>query len=237
MKHIFKKSSYLFTIIALIVTLSGNMSYAESLYVFYPTTARSKVLQEKMGADCPDIALTIFGRFRDFQTKITESPPDAILTKKPVINEIKGYTIKLQGTRKNSTDESFILLSVDEAIDPAKLADLTVGVLDILGRKGMGKHVAQYFDPVPKLKRVTKIEDLLPLLSFNMAKAILISDNRVSYFKKLSKLNFIATPVPNMQIGIVALAVKDGANADAVINSIKGVGDDTTSLLEVDNWK
>ncbi len=237
MKNRIRKSRLTNSILAVVVLFCSIECYAESLYVFYPTTRRPKVMQSEMKNACPSIEIKVFGRYRDFSTSVKETPPDAILTKTPVIEKIEGYSIKLSGSRKGATKEPYILLSVDTKVDPGNLGNSTVGVLDILGRKGMSAFVGKYFSPLPKIKRVPKMEDLLSLLTFKEANAILIPEVYVNYFKGLSKSNLVSAPVPGMQVGIIDLAVKNGRSADVIIKAVKATGAASTTFLEVDNWK
>ncbi|RLC11206.1 MAG: hypothetical protein DRI57_19260 [Deltaproteobacteria bacterium] len=239
MKIMSKFNKYLWQSILLVFLLifCSRAGYAESLYVFYPTTQRPRVINKKMTEVLPGIEITVFGRYRDFEKKIGTAPPDAILAKGPVVRQVAGYSIKLRGIRDGSADEPYMLLSVDEKVDPGNLAGEAVGVVGILGRKGMKKFVGSYFRPAPKLRRVLKIEDLLELLVFKMVKAVIIQDHYVSYFKKRSRLNFVVTPIPKMRTGIIALALKKEGDASLVVKAVKGMDNKVMLLLEIDKWE
>ncbi len=210
---------------------------AETLYLFYPTTTSSAAMQSQLKNSFPDIDLTVFARHKDFSSQVKLTPPDAVLTKLAVIKSLPDYTVIIQGSRSGSNIENYVLMSVDAAVDPGGLTDITIGVLDILGRYEMKNFVGEYIKPTPKLKRVTKVEDLLPLLTFDMAKAILIPENQQDYFKSISNMNFVSVPVPGMKIGIVNLGVKQGANVDKIINAVKNMRAEDLALFEVDKWK
>jgi hypothetical protein len=61
-----------------------------------------------------------------------------------------------------------------------------------MGRNEMTGFVNTFFPSAPTLKRVTKVEDLLPLLTFNMAQAVLTTNDNVSFIKSTSrKHNFL----------------------------------------------
>ena len=231
------KLSIDFMMIALFLLHSGGDLLAETLYVFYPIAERPNVIQTKLSESCPGVDITVFGRINDFDAKMKEAPPDAILSKPVVIAMQGNYAVQLQGVRGGGTDESYVFLSVDKGVDPAGLASATVGVLDILSRKEMTAFVEGFIKPTPQLKRVTKMEDLLPLLTFNMASAILISENAVNYFKSVSQLSFVVTPASGMKTGIIALAVKKDGQANNTIKAIKEMKGDINTLLEVDSWK
>ncbi len=224
-----------YSVILLMTILFNSTCFANTLYVFYPSTIRTRTLQQKLQNGCPDINISVFGRFKDFNEKVKIDQPNAILTKTPVVEYIGGYTIKLKGNRNGKIVESFVLLSVDAPVTLDNLAGESIGVFAILGRKEMKKYIGGFIHGKHKLKRVSKMEDFLPLLAFNMAKAILVPDYTVEYFQRLSKLNFVNSPVPNMEVEIITLALKD-INSSAAVASIKGLNNDLNSLLEVDKW-
>lgn len=210
---------------------------AERLYVFYPSVMSAASLQKELNEACPGIEITVFGRFKDFEDGVISRAPEAILTKPDVIGQIGGYAVRLNGSRKGDTEESYIFLSVNRQIDVSSLSGKSVGVFDILGRKGMEKFVGKFLNPVPQLQRVSKIEDLLQLLTFNMAEAILIPEVYADYYKKISKLNFAKTPLPNMKAGILSLGVKQGKEAALTVKALTALNERYMSLLEVDKWK
>ncbi len=210
---------------------------AETLYVFYPSTIRPVLMQQKMIEACPGIQIRVFGRFTDFETQVLADKPDAILTKYPVIQQIHGYTVAMKGSRKGETGESSILVSVDEKIDLNSISSISIGMFDILGRDGMKKMAGSYFSQEPRLRLVSKMEDMLQLLTLNMVKAILIPENQLSYFKELSRMNFAVTLLPDVKTGIIALAVRDGGNAVLSFSALKGMDSKSMTMLEVDKWE
>ncbi len=225
------------TVLIFITIFFSRTGCSETLYVFYPTTVRSQIVQKELSKACPGVEITVFGRYKDFEAKLGMNFPDAILTKLPVISQFGGYSVKLKGTRKGSADEPYVLLSANKKVDPDNIANLSIGTFDILGRKGMKQFVSKYFATEPGLRRVSKIEDLLQLLTFNMADALLIPEIHVNYFKEISKLNFMVTPVPKMRIGIVGLGMRQGQNAPLILKGLTETDNKTKALLEVDDWK
>jgi hypothetical protein len=228
---------HLLKVVGLLCVLAGTSLAAEKLYVFYPTIVRPQVIQQNLSKACPDAEVMVFGRYNDFIAKIAIDSPEVIITKPVVTEQMAGYSLKLNGAFKGAADESYVILSVNEKLDVASVkAETVIGMIDFLGRKEMMTFIAQFFPTAPKLKRVTKIEDLLPLLTFNMAQGILISEREVSYFKATSNLNFVITPLPK-KVGIVALAVKDGKTSPEILKAIKGLDAETSGMLGVDQWK
>jgi hypothetical protein len=218
--------------------LISNTSSQDKVYVFYPSIARPQAVQDKIQNSVKGAVVTVFGRYNDFTAKMEIEPAQIIITKPALIEQFSGYDLKVKGIRAGKSDEIYVLLSINNGIDLAGVTTETViGVIDMLGRNGMNTFVKQFFPVIPKLKRVTKVEDLLPLLTFNMVSAILIQEPAIQYFKTTSNLNFAITKLPESKDGIVALAVKNGGNADNVAAALKAADKELCTFFEVDLWK
>jgi hypothetical protein len=228
----------LYIIIHFVLLGSGIIFAADKLYVFYPTTVRPQVVQQNLSKACPAAEVIVFGRYNDFIAKIALDSPAVVITKTIVLEQMTDYGIKLNGLYKGVPDEPYVILSVNEKLDPAKItAETMIGMIDFLGRKEMTTFISGFFTTAPKLKRVTKIEDLLPLLTFNMAQGVLISEREVNYFKQTSNLNFVITSIVKPRVGIVALGVKNSGSSPDILKAIKGLDEETNAMLGVDQWK
>ncbi len=222
----------------LMVYLIGNSSAQDKVYVFYPSVARPQAIQDKIQSSAQGVEVTVYGRYNDFTAKMEMEPAQMIITKPALINKYDDYEVKIKGTRAGKTEESYVLLSINNRVDIATLTPETViGTIDIFGRNGMNDFAKQFFTKVPKLKRVIKMEDLLPLLTFNMAAAILVQEPAVQYFESTSNLKFTITKLSETKDGIVALAVKSGGKADKIATVLKSADKELCSFFEVDLWK
>jgi hypothetical protein len=227
-------------ILSLLLLLSTvSLVFAQkNLYIFYPSIARPQTIQDKVEKVFHGTTVTAFGRYNDFSAKIEIEPPDMIITKTMIIRQLNSYTPVLHGYRNGKSEDSYVLLSINQPIDLKNITSETlIGTIDIMGRNGMNTFVSQFFPTIPKLKRVTKVEDLLPLLTFNMTDAVLVQEPAVSYFKTTSNLNFNVTPLPETKDGIVALGIKNGINPEKIIATLKFVDKEVCALFEVDLWK
>jgi hypothetical protein len=187
------RKSILLTVVCFLLTQS---TLAQNLYVFYPTDVRPAAVESQLKQACAGVQITIFGRQKDFASNVTSGSPEAVLTSGETATQLAGYAPKLQGVAKGAKSEDLILVSVDKGLDVAGLGSATIGVVDILGRKGMADFVGKWISPAPQVNPVAKIEDLLPLLSFNMAQGIFITKAHLEMVKKASNLNFVITEVP-----------------------------------------
>lgn len=220
------------------VLLFGMGTAKEKLYVFYPTTSRPQVVQDNLQSSLKGATVTVFGRFNDFSKKVEMEPPDVVITKTAVIEELSGFKVALNGSRKGKTKESYVIMSIKEPITADKITGETVlGVIDVRGRKGMKTFVDGLFPNPPKVKRVTKVEDLLPLLTFNMVAGILIEEIFVAYFRKTSQLEFIISPVSGSKGGIIAVGVKGDTGNSKTVGALRKADKTIGTIFEVDTWK
>lgn len=220
----------------LVVALAMHADSGELLYVFFPSTVRPHVLQKRISEVNPKIEVVVFGRFADFEEKQALTPPLAILSLPEVISAVGGYSIKFRGKRNGAESEPYFLLSIGTGMDLSKIGGTTIGAVDFLGRKRMKTLVSGMFNPAPSIKTVTKIEDLLPLITFEMAKAILVTESQVDYIRNISQLDFVKTPVPQIRSGTIGLAVKEGGAAPEITRALKSMDEDLLKLFGGVRW-
>lgn len=224
-----------FTFIILGMTLSLS-AWAESLYVFVPTEVRANIMQQKISDICKDVDVTVFGRAKDFHKEVKSSPPHAILSLLPVIERSGSFSTALKGVRDGTSEEDYVLVSVDKPIDITSIGDKKIGVVDLLGRKPMGQFISQLFQTEVKLKRVTKVEDLLPLLTFGAVDGIFISEALYNQLKSKSNLNLVSTRL-NIKVGLVSAALLDAKAKDKISKCIQGFDSDLNETLGVEQWR
>jgi hypothetical protein len=208
----------------------------ENLFVFVPTDVRAKAMQQDISDACPDISVTVFGRGKDFREEVSKSPPDAILSLLPVIDRSSPFETVMRGVQNGFTEEEYVLVSVDKALDLGQIQTKKIGVVDLLGRKPMGEFVSQLFQADIKLKRVTKQEDLLPLLTFGSVDGIFVSERLYQQIKNRSNLNLVSTSL-NIKVGLVSAALATSAAKEKIVNCLKKFDGKINGTLGVDQWR
>ena len=229
--------------VTLAVLPSGRASIADSepkLYVYLPSTVRPPMLQKLLSEGLPETTVMVFRHLRDFETSIEESPPDFVISARPFVDQHQGWTTVLQGFANHHPDEACVLLSVGEAADPAVVAGIGVGVVDLLGKKAMPNFVARLLgiQSLPKLTRVAQPEDLLPLLELHLAQAVLMPSRGVPALRQRSSLDLRAVELKEARMGLPALAaVTTKAAADDIQRKLMRLPAKTQSMLGVDEWR
>jgi hypothetical protein len=222
--------------LALLVTRSTRANKPVRLFVFVTTDVRPHALAQEMTAASPGIQVRVFGRPRELQAAVKQEAPDAVLAR-PVVLETLGFKPRLRGHRKGSPHERYVLLSVGRSMKPSDLGDQALGAVDLVGRNEMRDFVSQVLGlPAPKLKLVTTEHDLLPLLQFREAVAVLVSEQWVSVLQKKSNLDLRTTVLAN-SVELPAFWYAGDPARAGVEPKIRTWKSELNSKLGVDEWK
>lgn len=225
--------------ILLVLAFLGSAVAGAKVFVFYPSLARPFAIQSALAKRCPKLEITVFGRLADLQAMVESNPPQAILAQTPVLKQFPGYPPRLQGSFKGSITEDFVLLSIDEPFDAAASSGASIGVVGILDRKQMEGFVQGLVPGAPRINRVTKVEDLLPLLLFRSVSAVLVSEANMREFRKKSQVKLVDVKLAMPKVGLLAAGLPAG-EGDAerdILSALRSLDRETLALLGVDAWK
>ena len=204
---------------------------APKLLVFLHVSLKQRAFQSLLQNALTGVDVTAVGRIADFDRALAEVP-DAVLTL-PIVLASKNLQPKLQGVRGGQTEEKYALIGVDSAPDPARVQ--TVGALDVLGRDGTNAFVARMLGAPTKLERVTKVEDLLPLLQLQRVDAILLPLRLLADVKSASRINLVAREL-SKQVALPAMASL-GPGAAAISAGIIRFSGGLSQTIGVDGWR
>jgi hypothetical protein len=201
------------------------------LLVFVHTAVKQRALQSALQEGLAGVTVTAVGRIADVERALNEGQ-DAVLTL-PIVLAARGLALRLQGIRGGAADEGYALVGVGRAPDPASVA--SVGALDLLGREGTNAFVADLVGRATKVERVTKVEDLLPLLQMSVVESVLLATRLLPDVRAASQLSLIATELPK-RVLLPAVASL-GPAADAVVDGVRRMPANAMALLGVDGWR
>ncbi len=88
---------------------------------------------------------------------------------------------------------------------------------------------------LPEVQRVTKVEDLLPLLQFQTADAVLLPERFRADFDSKSKMTFTTLKLPTAKVGLVAVTFL--SDRQSVESAIRKLPKHVLADLGVDEWK
>jgi hypothetical protein len=206
------------------------------VHVFLLLDVTSSTVERALQEHLPDLAITVFGRFRDFEEARSIAPPDAVLTLTQVL-DYRGEKVTLQGTRGGASVEEYVLASAGRPLE-GSLAGKTIGVVDLMGREGTQDFLNRLLGISDvKMKRVSKIEDLLPLLEFSAADGVVLASAAVPRLTERTRLVIRTRELPDARVGLPAVAVVNPAVREAIVRSFQGLDPGTEHLLGIDAWR
>jgi hypothetical protein len=206
-----------------------------TLYVYLHRDIKSASLEKSLRDQLPALAVTAFGRFRDFDEAVGARRPDAVLALQPLLASYN-VPVLLQGRRAGQDWEPYVLLAREVLDGPIK--GKLIGVVDLLGREGTQDFVSKLLGTADiKLKRVTKMEDLLPLLQFAAADAVLIAAAEVKSLSERSRLTLRVRDLPDARVGLPAVGIFNTRVQGLVLQQIRQLEAETSRSLGVEQWR
>ncbi|MGD0679083.1 MAG: hypothetical protein ABSC94_27090 [Polyangiaceae bacterium] len=204
------------------------------VHVFLQLDAKSSAVEKALQEHLPALTITVFGRYRDFEEALGVHP-DAILSITPVL-AYRGASVTLQGMRGADKVEAYVLASADRPLE-GPLAGKTIGVVDWMGREGTQAFLNKLFDGTDmKMKRASKMEDLLSLLEFSSADGVVLPAAALARLTERTRLAIKTRELPAGSVGLPAVAVQNAALRGLIVKSFQDLDDATNRLLGVDSW-
>jgi hypothetical protein len=221
-----------YAVIGAVLLHSGVARAARGrLVVFVQTAIKQRALQTLLQAALPDLTVIAVGRVADFDRALEEAP-DAVLTL-PIVLEARGMSPQVRGWRNGAAEEPYALVGVDAPPNPATVK--TVGAVDLLGREGTDVFVRGLVGSSVKVERVTKVEDLLPLLQMQRADAVLIPSRMYPDLASTSTLRLGQHELPT-RVGLPAITGLGGGGGQAV-ERVSRLGGEAARTLGTDSWR
>ncbi|HEV8551664.1 MAG TPA: hypothetical protein VGQ57_21595 [Polyangiaceae bacterium] len=201
------------------------------LLVFLHVALKQRAFESELQAALPNLEVRAVGRLGDFERGLEEGQ-DAVLSL-PALLTSHGLVGKLQGMRGGSPEEKYSLVGAGAQPDPARVA--AVGALDLLGRDGTNAFVYTLLGSKPKVERVTKFEDLLPLIQMQKVDAILLPTRLLPDVQAASRLSLTQRELTNL-VKLPAVA-SVGAGGAEVLAAIAHLPAKVSRTLGVDEWR
>jgi hypothetical protein len=201
------------------------------LLVFLHVALKQRAFQSELQAALGDIAVTAVGRTADFDRGLAEKP-DAVVTL-PIVLATHGLPVSAQGLHRGAAEEPCALAGVDIPPDPATV--MSVGVLDDLGREGMNRFVLGLLGRQPKVERVTKVEDLLPLLQLQRVEAIIVPSRLLGEVRAPSRLNLVPRELTK-GVGLPAVSSL-GPGGPEIVQAVRRLPAAMAGAWGVNEWR
>lgn len=208
-----------------------------SMVVFLPTRTRPRALQDMLEAELKGVNITVYGRYRDFERAVDSSSPDAVMALAPVL-EARNMRPEVRGALKGATTASYVLVSVEGTrLDETR--ELTIGVIDILGRHAMSDFVMHLLgvSTKPALKLVSKVEDLLHLLHLRAVDAVIAARSDYDTFRSTTEATLVAKELQHGQVGLPAVHFNTEIGRRQIGRALRGLGMEVNNKMGVEEWR
>lgn len=213
----------------------ADTAHAQTLYVYLHTPLKTRALEDLLKQALPGVDVRAFGRLRDFEKEQSKNPADAVLARTPVLEKL-GLKPSIQGQQGGRAEEPLVALSL-EPVEAKSITQLDLGTLDLLGRRSTSEYFGVLLGASGKMscKRVTKVEDLLPLLQFKSAQAVLVAKRDAEAIRKKTKLDLVETKL-SVGIGLPAFAFPSGSGG-GLEKALLGLPAAVSAKVGVDAWR
>jgi hypothetical protein len=201
------------------------------LLVFLHLVLKQRALQAQLQAAAGSIKVTAVGRVADFERAL-ENGHDAVLSLPPVLSA-HGLKPVIAGYREGRADEVYSLMAADLAPQPGKVR--SVGAVDLLGRNGTTAFTHELLASRPKVERVTKVEDLLPLLQLRRVDAVVLPARLVPELQAASEMKLVTYDL-RKRVGLPALAFLSPKGRQAG-SAVARLDREISLQLGVDEWR
>lgn len=201
------------------------------LLVFLHVALKQRAFESELKAGLPQLDVKAVGRLADFERGLEEGQ-DAVMTS-PLLLASHGLSAKLQGYRAGAPDERYSLAAPTTVPTPDKVT--AIGALDLLGRDGTNAFVHGLLGSKPRVERVTKLEDLLPLLQMQKVDGILLPTRLLPDVQEGSRLALAQRQLPGL-VKLPALAAVGASGAEAVA-AVARLPQKISRTLGVEEWR
>jgi|GEM_PF-6141650 len=214
-----------------------SVGWSADLFVFAPNFAKPNLVEKEIGAKVPSASVKAFGRFNDFKAMVASAKPALLIAPAETVRSLGLEDhIRLRGVLKGLTSEALMLVSLNKPINLNELTGKTIGIVATVERTDLKLMLESELKSKPKLNAVTKLEDLIPMLTFQSAEAVLVTSSQAEEFKKRSQANLVAQLIADSRHDnlVVVLIADDGHAGLAEIEKLPG---NVLDLLNVEGWK
>ncbi|MDX2051147.1 MAG: hypothetical protein SFV15_02080 [Polyangiaceae bacterium] len=209
---------------------NASAAAGSALVVFVHIDSKLRLLQTALEKQLPGTSVRTFSRFGDVRGAMASA--DAVLALAPVVASL-GVSVAKSGVRSGKVTEPYSLVSTDASVKPSNVSK--VGFVDILGRRETTSFVQKIVGGSAQVERVTKLQDLLPLLQLKMAQAILVPTRLVPAFREQTRMQLHDTPAPN-EIPLPVVGASSAAGR-RIADKLQGANASLNNLLGVQSWR
>ncbi len=185
---------YVRLLMHLLIFCFATQALAEKrMAVFLPLSVSPRELEKTLKNDpvLQGIEPTVFVKFDDFIEATQQKPFDFAILPSFYEQYYSDYQALYRFKKGGAESFRYLILSLEKQWTLDKINEGTVGIVDEFGRENMKKYISTIVKnkDIKKLKRVTKYDDIFPLLAMGNADYTMIPQGMMDYLKDKYKSN------------------------------------------------
>ena len=217
---------------------NGRRSAASrpKMYVYVP--AGGDGLRRGFRRHLVNVDIEVFSSEAGLKTRAAQVPPDVVVGSPSLLQSL-GWAAQLSTEGGGSATAMAYLVSKSEPLVRAKWAQSTVGIVSAKPRADAARSVQRQLGlpRPPKIRKVSKTDDLLPLLQFDMVDAVLVDAQRLPRLKNRTKLSLATQEVSGAKpIGRLAAGFSNAASRDEIEQKLLGLKESARAEMGTGKW-
>jgi ABC-type amino acid transport substrate-binding protein len=177
------------------------------------------------------VDVQVFGSSSELRAAMAREAPDGVLGPSAVVKGL-GLQPAVLGV---GPKVSWVAATLKAGLTRAELAGLTVGVVEDASKKVVEDRVGELVGGKPRVRRVPKTDDLLPLLQLKMADAVVVREADLAELRARTQQTVHVVPLGGVD-STRALAFTEGSRRSVVERAVLGLGADVRAQLGVEKW-
>ncbi|MBX2811814.1 MAG: PEGA domain-containing protein [Myxococcales bacterium] len=201
------------------------------LLIYWPGQTSTN-LEESLLYDLASLRVRVISSPKAFQQAL-QDPPDAIMAATSIL-EANGLSPSL--TAEPQDTDRYVAVTL-EPIELKQLASASLGVVDELGQRRMPIFVGRLLgsQESPRIRRVQKVEDLLALLQYSIARAVLVRKKQLPLLESLTQQQLHSITLKPASAKL-AVAFPRGKPQVHVTEALQTMKSSTKIALGVQSW-
>lgn len=201
--------------------------------VFLPGKQKGSV-ESELSAKMAGVDVKVATRASELKELTRTGPVDAILATPSVLRQ---YGLKPQLNGVAAKETRYIAASFKPGLSKDSLASGTIAAVDELGKKETTELVTRLLGTTKKVKlrRVTKLEDLISSLQVKLADAILVRDTDLAEIKSKTQQQLHVLELSE-KVDALAVGFVDGSRRAVVERAVRALDAEMRADLGVVRW-
>lgn len=206
------------------------------LYALAPSSIRARGLARMIGQTDPDVDVRAFRHFADLERALRTPSSGAVMALAPSLQAL-GANPVLQGTLRGQATQQYLVVS-RRPMTHQDLATARIGVVDLVGRKRLPGFVSSILllERPPKIRRVTRADDLLSVLALGMADCVLLPEQELTALNRVAQLEVYTLRLDSARVGYTAIA-ELGPFQSNILTRLERLSKKVLKVLGIDAWR